>query len=195
VACGYRWLCGPYGTGFTWLSEPLLDQLQPQQAYWLAMQAGRGLSQMRETKLRDDLGVRAFDTFCTAAFANTLPWAASLELLLSVGIDQIAAFDQRLVDRLIAGLDPDQVELISPADGPARSTLAVISVRSGDTEAIHQQLTDAGVDTAFREGNLRFSVHLFNTDDQVDRGLQILARSSSRMPKQGGPRTAYLTGK
>ena len=61
VACGYKWLCGPYGTGFAWLHPDLLDRLRPQQAYWLAMQAGRGLDQMRETSVRDDLGVRAFD--------------------------------------------------------------------------------------------------------------------------------------
>jgi selenocysteine lyase/cysteine desulfurase len=38
----------------------------------------------------------------------------------------------------------------------------------------HQQLTAAGLDTAFREGNLRLSLHLFNTVEQVDRALDIL---------------------
>ncbi len=63
VACGYKWLCGLYGTGFAWLHPDLLDRLRPQQAYWLAMQAGRGLDQMRETSVRDDIGVHAFDVF------------------------------------------------------------------------------------------------------------------------------------
>src|SRR5215472_9515529 len=49
ISCGYKWLCGPYGTGFAWLHPGLLDRLRPQQAYWLAMQAGRGLDQMRST--------------------------------------------------------------------------------------------------------------------------------------------------
>jgi selenocysteine lyase/cysteine desulfurase len=174
VSCGYKWLCGPYGTGFTWLHPDLLDRLEPQQAYWLAMQAGQGLDQMRETTVRDDLGVRAFDVFCPANFATTLPWIASLDLFLDTGIDRVAAWDQHLVDRLIDGVDPGLYQLISPASGPARSTLVVVSRFDGTTEARQRQLTTAGIDTAFREGNIRLSVHLFNTAEQVDKALTAL---------------------
>jgi cysteine desulfurase/selenocysteine lyase len=174
VSCGYKWLCGPYGTGFTWLHPELLRRLRPQQAYWLAMQSGRGLDHMRDTEIRDDLGVRAFDVFCPASFATTLPWIASLELLLDTGIPAIADRDQQLADRLIQGLDSDQYNLISPAAGPSRSTLIVLSRTDGSTRQRHQQLTAAGLDTAFREGNVRLSVHLFNTAEQVDRVLDIL---------------------
>jgi cysteine desulfurase/selenocysteine lyase len=174
VACGYKWLCGPYGTGFTWLHPGLLERLRPQQAYWLAMQAGRGLDHMRDTAIRDDIGVQAFDVFCPAGFATTLPWIASLELLLEAGIPAIADRDQQLADRLIQGLDGDQYHLISPAAGPSRSTLVVLSRADGSTGQRHQQLTAAGLDTAFREGNVRLSLHLFNTIEQVDRVLDVL---------------------
>jgi cysteine desulfurase/selenocysteine lyase len=174
VSCGYKWLCGPYGTGFSWLHSRLLERLRPQQAYWLAMQAGRGLHQMRETTLRTDIGVRAFDVFCPADFANTLPWIASLELLMNAGIDHIAAWDQQLIDRFLDGLDQDGYRLISPEDGPSRSTLVVVAGAHGTTEQCHRQLTATGIDTAYREGNLRLSVHLFNTADQIDRVLDVL---------------------
>jgi cysteine desulfurase / selenocysteine lyase len=174
VSCGYKWLCGPYGTGFAWLEAGLLDRLRPQQAYWLAMQAGRGLDQMRGAEIRDDLGARAFDVFCPAAFASTLPWMAALQLFLGTGVPAIAQHDQHLVDRLLAGLDPGQYDLISPDTGPARSTLVVLARRDGQTEARHRQLTGAGVDTAFREGNLRLSLHLFNTGPEIDRALGLL---------------------
>jgi selenocysteine lyase/cysteine desulfurase len=171
VSCGYKWLCGPYATGFSWLHPSLLDQLRPQQAYWLAMQAGRGLDQMRDTVVRDDLGVRAFDVFCPANFATTLPWMASLELLLEIGI---AAWDQQLVDHLVDAIEPAQYQLISPGRGPARSTLVVLSRQVGTTEQRYHQLADSGIDAAYREGNLRLSVHLFNTMKQVDQALDAL---------------------
>jgi selenocysteine lyase/cysteine desulfurase len=174
VACGYKWLCGPYGTGFAWLRPDLLDRLRPQQAYWLAMQAGRGLDQMRETSVRDDIGVRAFDVFCPANFATTLPWIASLELFLGIGIGTIADWDQRLVDRLVAGIDPERYRLISPAGGPARSTLVVLSAVDGSSEKRHRRLTEAGIDIAYREGNLRVSAHLFNQPAEIDRTLAAL---------------------
>jgi selenocysteine lyase/cysteine desulfurase len=174
VCCGYKWLCGPYGTGFTWLHPDLLPRLRPQQAYWLAMQAGRGLDQMRDTTVRDDLGARAFDVFCPASFATTLPWIASLQVLLGTGIGTIAAWDQQLVDRLLTGIDPSQYRLVSPAGGPVRSTLVVLSRTDGTAAQRHRQLTEAGVDTAYREGNLRLSVHLFNTSAHIDRALDAL---------------------
>ena len=174
ISCGYKWLCGPYGTGFAWLHPHLLQRLRPQQAYWLAMQAGRGLDRMRDTTVRRDLGVRAFDVFCPASFATTLPWIGSLELLLGTGVEAIAAWDQGLIGRLVTGLDRDQYQLVSPADGPARSTLAVLARRDGTAAERHHQLTEAGIDTAYREGNLRLSVHLFNTPDHIDQALGAL---------------------
>jgi selenocysteine lyase/cysteine desulfurase len=170
VSCGYKWLCGPYATGFAWLSPTLRDALRPQQAYWLAMQGDQGLDHMRDIRLRDDLGVRAFDVFCPAAFATSLPWIASLDLFLASGISSIAAYNQQLVSRLLAGIDPSAYEVVSPPSG----SLVVLSRRDGTAAARHSSLTSAGIDTAYREGNLRLSLHAFNTRDQVDRALEAL---------------------
>jgi selenocysteine lyase/cysteine desulfurase len=180
ISCGYKWLCGPYGTGFAWLHPDLLARLCPQQAYWLAMQAGRGLDQMRGTTVRDDIGVRAFDVFCPASFATTLPWIASLELLLGAGIGAVADWDQRLVDRLVAGIDPERYRLVSPASGAARSTLAVISPVGGGSEQRQRRLAEAGIDIAYREGNLRISAHLFNGPGQIDQALAVLHADGTR---------------
>jgi selenocysteine lyase/cysteine desulfurase len=174
VSCGYKWLCGPYGTGFAWLHSDLLARLVPQQAYWLAMQAGRGLHQMRDTTLRDNLGVRAFDTFCPANFLDVLPWTASVELFLDTGVEAIARWDQQLIDHLVRGLEHDRYRLVSPADGTARSTLVVLTDTIGSSEDRYRQLAEAGIDAAYREGNLRLSVHLFNTVEQIDRVLDVL---------------------
>jgi selenocysteine lyase/cysteine desulfurase len=180
IACGYKWLCGPYGTGFAWLHPDLLGRLRPQQAYWLAMQAGRGLDQMRgTTTVRDDLGVRAFDVFCPASFATTLPWIASLELFLEAGIGAIAGWDAQLVDRFVAGIDPERYRLVSPASGPARSTLVVLSPAGGG-EKIQRRLAGSGIDIAYREGNLRISVHLFNEPGQIDKALAALHADGPR---------------
>ena len=179
VSCGYKWLCGPYGTGFTWLHPDLLARLRPQQAYWLAMQAGRGLDQMRETALRDDLGVRGFDMFCPASFLNVLPWTTALELILDTGIEAIAEHDQSLVQQLVTGLDADRYRLVSPAAGPTRSTLVVLDRIDGTAADRYDRLTAAGIDIAYREGNLRICPHLFNTADDISRALEALHDDTS----------------
>lgn len=34
VSCGFKWLCGPYATGFCWLTPILRERLNYRQAYW-----------------------------------------------------------------------------------------------------------------------------------------------------------------
>lgn len=174
VSCGYKWLCGPYATGFAWLHQDLLERLRPQQAYWLAMQSGRSLNHMRDTSLRTDLGVRAFDVFCPANFLTVLPWIESLQLIVETGVEEIAKWDQQLVDQLVDGLNPDLYRLVSPAEGPGRSTLVVLEKIDGTSEQRHEQLARDGFDVAYREGNLRLSPHLFNTTEQLEMTLDAL---------------------
>lgn len=174
VSCGYKWLCGPYGTGFTWLHPDLMSRLRPQQAYWLAMQSGGALDKMRETGLRDDLGVRAFDVFCPANFLNALPWIAAIELILHCDVDAIAAHNDRLVNQLLVGLNRQRYWEISPTAGASRSSLVVVERIDGTAADRYKQLTAAGVDIALREGNLRLCPHLFNTAADIDRALNAL---------------------
>jgi cysteine desulfurase/selenocysteine lyase len=182
ISCGYKWLCGPYATGFAWLHPDLLTRLRPQQAYWLAMQAGRGLDQMRDHTLRHDLGVRAFDVFCPANFLDVLPWTAAIELILDTGVTAIAAHDQRLVEQILAGLDLDRYRLISPAEGASRSTLVVLEPIDATATQRHEQLTAAGVDTALRQGKLRLCPHLFNSPDDITRALNVLNSAVPNRP-------------
>jgi cysteine desulfurase/selenocysteine lyase len=175
VSCGFKWLCGPYGTGFCWLAPDLLASLTHRPAYWLGHLAQDDLGGHSEIRLRDDLGAAAWDVFGTANFLNFRPWTASVEYLLRLGTERVAARDQALVERFLQGLDPDRYRLVSPRQGPGRSTLVVLGHhRPGRTEALHERLAAAGVDVALRRGRLRVSPHLYNTDADVDRALEVL---------------------
>ncbi len=174
VSCGYKWLCGPYGTGFAWLAPALRDRLTPRQAYWLANPAGSDLKRMRDHTLRHDLGVRGFDVFCTANFLNFDPWLAAIDLIHELGPQEIERHDQALVDRLVDGLDREKYVIGTPADRAARSTLVVLDRRDGDTDATSRRLTDAGIATSLREGSIRLSPHLFNTENHIDQALTVL---------------------
>jgi cysteine desulfurase/selenocysteine lyase len=181
VSCGFKWLCGPYGTGFCWLRPDLLASLTYRPAYWLSHLAQDDLGQDTGYRLRDDLGAAAYDVPGTANFLTFRPWTASVELLLGLGIDRVAAFDQALVERFLQGLDPDRYRLVSPRQGAARSALIVFGHRQADrTPGLYRRLADAGVDVAFRRGHLRVSPHLYNTAADIDRALEVLGSA-------GGP--------
>ena len=176
---GFKWLCGPYGTGFCWMRPELRESLDYNQSYWLAMQTADDLMrEQSEVVLREGLGARAYDVFGTANFFNFKPWTAALEYLLAQGIERIAAHDQRLVSRFIDGLDLDKYDLLSPREGTARSTLIFISHKRTEQNAgLYGSLTARGIYPAFRNGKLRFAPHLYNTDADVDAALAALNAS------------------
>ena len=130
ISCsGFKWLCGPYATGFAWIRPDVLHTMHPVQAYWLALPDGAELDLNREGehRLRGDLGARAYDVFGTANFLNFIPWAAALEYLLAQGTQAIAAHDQALVEQLIGLLDDSDYRFISPTDAGQRAAIVVIS--------------------------------------------------------------------
>ena len=179
VTCvGFKWLCGPYGTGFTWIRPEIRQRLDYNQAYWLSMQAADDLGREdREVRLRADLGARRYDVFGTANFFNFNAWAASVEYLLDQGIERIAAHNGRLVSRFIENLDRGAFELTSPAQGEARSTLIFVSHKRPDRNRnIYETLSREGVDVAYRAGKLRLAPHLYNTDACIGRALAVLNR-------------------
>jgi cysteine desulfurase / selenocysteine lyase len=178
---GFKWLCGPYGTGFCWMRPELRESLEYNQSYWLAMQTADDLMlEQSDVVLRDGLGARAYDVFGTANFFNFKPWTAALEYLLEKGIENIEAHDQHLVSRFIDGLDLEKYDLLSPREGGARSTLIFLSHKQKEKNAeLYRALIAQGIYPAFRNGRLRFAPHLYNTEADIDAALLALNNASS----------------
>jgi cysteine desulfurase/selenocysteine lyase len=177
VSCGFKWLCGPYATGFCWLRPEVRRSLEYRQGYWLAQLPGDDFTRPPASyELRDDLGAAAYDVFCTANVSTFPAWTSAIDLLLDRGIETIAAHDQELVGRLIDGLPPGW-RLRSPRSGPERSTLVFAGpVGERSIEDAHRRLSEAGIDVARRAGALRISPHLHNGADDIDRLLGALER-------------------
>ncbi|MBV9604951.1 MAG: aminotransferase class V-fold PLP-dependent enzyme [Solirubrobacterales bacterium] len=174
VSCGFKWLCGPYATGFAWLRRDLIDRLDYRQGYWLA-QVDEIAAPPTHYELRDDLGAAAFDVFCTANLHTFPAWDTAVSLLLDVGLDTIERHDQALVQQIIDGL-PNGWKLTSPRARDERSTLVFIEPGRTDTVAdALGRLDAAGVDVAQRAGKIRISPHLHNSEDDIDRALSALA--------------------
>jgi selenocysteine lyase/cysteine desulfurase len=173
---GFKWLCGPYGTGFCWIEPELRESLNYNQAYWLAMQTADDLKGPQDMPtIRDDIGARKYDVFGTANFFNFKPWTEAVNLLLGFGVNDIWEYDQSLVQRLVDGLDKESFEIISPVQQGEGSNILVLSHRnSAHNERLFEMLERQRIHVSLRNGRLRFSPHLYNTEEQIDRALAIL---------------------
>ena len=172
VGCGFKWLCGPYGTGFAWIRPDLLERLQYRQAYWLA----HGSPRAPAYELRDDLGAAQYDIFGTANFINFMAWTASIEYLLDQGIDSVQRHDDELVDGVVAAIEAAGLELVSPRSGLERSTLVVFTHEDERRNAaIFKRLERERVHIAERDNRLRISPHLYNSVAEIERVGSLLA--------------------
>jgi selenocysteine lyase/cysteine desulfurase len=180
VSCGFKWLCGPYGTGFCWMRSELLQEIEFNQLYWLSLQNRIGPTALadlgNEHQLPDPSSFtekmsQDYDVFGTANFLNFMPWTEALVYLRRVGLERIQAHVQDLVSSLIEELDPAHFRIISPeAEGPERSAIVVISHRDPSrNEAICKHLLKDGIHVSMRAGNIRIAPHLYNSGKEMVR--------------------------
>lgn len=175
VSVGFKWLCGPYGTGVCWFRPHVRDVLAHLKMYWLTALTTHDLASERLDLRNVQPPERGrLDIFGTANFLNFMPFAESVGFLLSCGIPEIARHNQSLVARLLAGFDRHRFRLISTEDKPARSTLVVIEPTGEDASDVFRRLQERGVDVAHRAGRIRLSPHLYNDEDDIDVALAAL---------------------
>lgn len=94
---------------------------------------------------------------------------ASLDYLLPYGIEAIARHVDGLGGRLHGALAERGLELVTPA--PAAERAGNIAFAHPDNAGIVRRAAAAGIHLWDGSGRVRCSVHLFNTDDDVDRLL------------------------
>jgi selenocysteine lyase/cysteine desulfurase len=171
AADGHKWLLGPEGAGIFYCRRELFASTRP-----LVLGA---LSVINPTEYGTyDYTLQSTATRFESGCYNVgglLALRASIELLLSIGIENIAGRLKQLTDRLIGGLAAKGYRVISPRDGDAWSGIvSFVSVAHDQAALLRTLRREHRIELALREGRLRCSAHFYNTDQQIDRLLELL---------------------
>ena len=108
--------------------------------------------------------------------------SASLDLILGIGVEQIAEHVLRLGDRLIAHLDDLGVRLVGPRERERRAHIYVLDLPG---QGWLEYLAANEVRVSRVRGGIRVSFALFNTEDEVDRLAEIVKRGLRRSSSDG----------
>ena len=174
VCAGYKWLCGPYGAGFFWMTKALRESLDYNQAYWTVFCSTEDMENEEALKLASINTARKYDVFGTANFFNFSPFVAAVNYWLSLGLDHVRSYHDQLLDKIVAEL-PAEFYLISPQEGPRRSSLLVFSHKQkSKNKTIYRSLQDRGIYTALWKNHLRVSAHVYNTVEEIDKFMRVL---------------------
>jgi selenocysteine lyase/cysteine desulfurase len=176
VASGYKWLLGPYGTGFFWIASEWIERLPLGAVYFMALEGARDFHALPINDPRPAPGARRWDSAETANFANLAAFDCSLDLVLRVGVDAVQRHIHALVGQIIEELPRTKCVLASPAERERRGPYVCISARDPqETPALYQKLCDAQVSVSLRENALRISPHIYNTPEEIGRLMQVLS--------------------
>jgi cysteine desulfurase/selenocysteine lyase len=176
VASGYKWLLSPYGTGFFWARAELIEQMRPGPFYWMALEEAEKFHTLSTGVYKMARGARRWDSPETASFTNLAAMEASLALLLRIGVQAVWEHGRRLTALMIDRLPRDRCVLASPALAEARGPYACLAARKPEmTVQLFEKLREAQIFVSMREGAMRISPHLYNTERDIDRLLAVLA--------------------
>ena len=99
---------------------------------------------------------------------------ASLDFLLGVGLETVAARVQGLVGNLAASLGELGFEPAGPIYGPNASGILSLKHPSADLGKVFERLQAAGVTVSLRRGYLRWSPHVYNTEEEIARAVELV---------------------
>jgi cysteine desulfurase/selenocysteine lyase len=170
LACGgQKWLLSPWGTGFVYVRQGMMESLEPQPVSWMAVRDSDDFSRLVQYDLTWRPNARRFEQV-TLAYQDFAGMAASLELLVETGARKVAEHLQRCAHELLEGASARGMSLVTPIDYHA----GVASVRPTNARAVSAQLTNANIIHSVREGTIRLAPHCYTTDADIARTLKAL---------------------
>jgi cysteine desulfurase/selenocysteine lyase len=172
LACGgQKWLLSPWGTGFAYVRRELVRQLEPREVGWLAVRGSRDFNRLVDYDLSWHDDARRFEVG-TLPYQDLAAFCASVAMLLDVGIPCISTHVSALIEAITSRLHSAGATVVTPNDAARRA--GIVTVRLNDGDRASERLARAGIVCSVREGAIRLSPHLYSTEDDVHRAVDLL---------------------
>ncbi len=173
LACGaQKWLVSPWGVGFTYVREELVQKLVAEEVGWWAQASSGDYAKFLEYDATWASDARRFEVI-TLDFVGFNAMAESIGLLLELGPKEIEAHVKSLADRAIEFVDSTKgIEFVTPREPTRRA--GVLAFRTREVAATSARLTAAKVTHSVRTGCIRLAPHFYNTIEEFDTALALL---------------------
>lgn len=169
LACaGFKWLLGMPGTGFLYVNTKVQENIRP-------VLPGMFAAENNSQELHYLPDARRYETG-TIAYSLFHAWTAGLEILHEIGVSNIHSHVLRLTDRIIVGMHSKKIEIVTPVE-KVNERSAIISFTMGSETAnkdCYNKLRENNVLVAPRGDQIRVSPNFFNTEDEIERFLELL---------------------
>lgn len=175
VCAGYKWLVGPFGTGFFWAKHEHISKMRPGPFYWMAAEGVNNFADLASAPPRPADAAKRWDAAETANYYDLAALEGGVELVLRAGVQTVADHNHRLIEQLFARLPKDRCVPASPLAGEERGPYGCFQARSPEkTQELYQRLLAENVIVSLRERRIRVSPYLYNTERDIDRLIKVI---------------------
>ena len=169
---GQKWLLSPWGSGFVYVRQALLEVLEPVVCGWMAFEGTDDFTRLTDYHPKFHLDGRRFEMI-TLPFQDLMGMTESLTMLMELGLENIAAYTHVLKEPLLQRAEAGRFRISSPTSSQRES--AIVCVTPHDLAGAFHKLKCANVVCSMREGAIRLSPHFYNTVEEMERVAGILA--------------------
>ena len=176
VCAGYKWLLSPYGTGFFWVKSELQDTGRPGPFSWTS-QATDSFFELSFVDPKPSHSAKRWDSVEAATYFNfnLAAMDASVDFVLRVGPAFVREHNRQLLDFLFENL-PEECVLASPLNSAQRGPCGSFTARTPEkTVELFKKLEKEHVIVSLREGRIRVSPHLFNSERDINRLINLVS--------------------
>jgi cysteine desulfurase/selenocysteine lyase len=175
AVAAYKWLLGPYGTGFVYLRSEVQDRLELPVVNWMTVEGSEDFDALPTEEFTLPRAARIFDVPETSNFLNLYALEASLEFVARVGVRTVTEHCRCLLDRLAEELRRSGYQLSDSAKPEHRSTILGFRADSlGATTKLYQKLRANHVAVSLRQGTIRVSPYLYNSEADIEQLLSVV---------------------
>ena len=170
ATASHKWLLAPMGAGWLYCRQDLIDELD-------LTEVGQGtvkpLSSYTEYVFEPKPDARRFEPG-VPPYASLAGLDGALEVLESVGVDNVHDHVANLCDQLIEGLLERGCQVLTPRERERRAGIVTFRHPKRASDEIERDMASRGVIVAHREGCIRVAPHITNRPEQIDRFFETL---------------------
>lgn len=175
ICSAYKWLVSPYGSGFMVLSNRMIEKLSPKQVNWLNFKNIQYSGKLADCSYEFCNTARQFDVFSYMGFMNLSGMIASLKFLNSLSLRENYNYVRGLIKALENNLDTDFfTPLNKQADNQRHSLISTFECKNIEMAEIVKKLEESKVTVSLRQGYLRISPYIYNSQEEINQFSDLL---------------------
>jgi len=167
ISGSYKWLCGPFGAAVMYLSPDLQKKLEPG---FVGFRSHNDMWNLDPSRLEYSPTAKKFES-STMAFGCIKGLERSIKYLTDIGIDKIYDYNMYLSNKLIDGLTALDVNIVSSLKLEERTSIITCTIKNKDSLEIVNALKQRDVVAHKRQEFIRFSPHLYNSIEDIEKTL------------------------